>query len=92
MTGNITTCCVILTNMIIEDEYEADNCDNDYLFEDDDTFTVDPVERTNLTDSCLFSKHLSIIQSHYMSNETHFSLKQNLIEHLWNMHGSRRRA
>ncbi len=51
---------MILKNMIIEDDNEADYCDNNYLF-DDDTFTVDPVERTNLTDSHLFSKHLSII-------------------------------
>ena len=92
MMGNIITCCVILNNMIVEDEYEADDCDNDYLFEDEDTFTVDSVERTDLTDSHLFSKHLSTIRSHYMSNETHFSLKQDLIEHLWNMRGSRRRA
>ena len=61
MMGNIITCCVILNNMIVEDEYEADDCDNDYLFEDEDTFTVDSVERTDLTDSHLFSKHLSTI-------------------------------
>jgi hypothetical protein len=78
--------------MIIEDEYEAEDCDNDYLFEDDDTFTVDPVERTDLSDSRLFSNHLSTVRSCYMSNETHFSLKQDLIEHLWNVRGSRRRA
>jgi hypothetical protein len=59
--------------MIVEDEYEADNCDNAYLFDDGDTFTVDPVERTDLTDSRLFSNHLSTIRSHYMSNKTHFS-------------------
>jgi hypothetical protein len=47
--------------MIVEDEYEIDDCDNDYLFEDEDTFTVDSVERTDLTDSHLFSKHLSSI-------------------------------
>ena len=92
MMGNIITCCVILNNMIVEDEYEADDCDNDYLFEDEDTFTVDSVEHTDLTDRHLFSKHLSTIRSHYMSNETHFSLKQDLIEHLWNIRGSRRRA
>ncbi len=61
MMGDIITCCMILNNMIVEDEYEADYCDNNYLFEDDGTFTVDPVERTNLTDSHLFSKHLSTI-------------------------------
>ncbi len=61
MMGNIITCCVILNNMIVEDEYEADDCDNEYLFEDDDTFTVDPVELTDLTDSHLFSNHLSTI-------------------------------
>ncbi len=64
MMGNIITCCVILNNMIIEDECEAEDCNNNYLFEDDDTFTADPVEHTNLTDSRLFSKHLSTIQSH----------------------------
>jgi hypothetical protein len=73
---------MILNNMIIKDGYEAENCNNDYLFDDDDTLTVGPVERTDLTVSHLFFKHLSPIQSHYMLNETHFSLKQDLIEHL----------
>ncbi len=59
MMGNIITCCVILNNMIVEDEYEADDCDTDYLFEDDDTFTVDPVECTDLTDSHLPSDHIT---------------------------------
>ena len=92
MMGNIITCCVILNNMIVEDEYEVDDCNNDFLFEDEDTFTVDSVERTDLTDSHLFSNHLSTIQSHYMSNKTHFSLKQDLIEHLWSVRGSKRTA
>jgi hypothetical protein len=92
MMGNIIACCMILNNMIIEDEYEGEDCDNDYLFEDDDTFTVDPAEHANLADSCLFSNHLSTVQSHYVPNKTHFSLKQDLIEHLWNAYGSRRRA
>ncbi len=73
MMGNIITCCMTLNNMIIEDEYEAEDCDNDqYFFEDDDTFTGDPVEHTDLS---LFFHHLSTIQSHYMSNETYFLLK-----------------
>ncbi len=46
--------------MIIEDEYEAEDCDNDYLFEDDDTCPVDPVEHTDLTDSHLSSFYHSI--------------------------------
>ncbi len=90
MMEKIIICCIILNNMIVEDEYEADNCDNTYLFDDGDTLTVDPVERTNLTDSRLFSNHLSTIRSHYMSIKTHFSLKQDLIEPLWSVHGSKR--
>ncbi len=75
MMDKIIICCITLNNMIVEDEYEADNCDNAYLF------TVDPVEHTDLTDSRLFSNHLSTIRLHYKSNKTHFSLKQDLIEH-----------
>jgi hypothetical protein len=66
MMEKIITCFIILNNMIVEDEYEADNSDNAYLFEDDATFTIDPVECTDLTDSHLFSNHLSTIQSLYM--------------------------
>ncbi len=92
MMGNIITCYVILNNMIIQDEYEAEDCSNDYLFEDDDTFAADPAEHINLTDNRLFSNHLSTVRSCYMSNKTHFLLKQDLIEHLQNVRGSRRRA
>jgi len=90
--GQIITCCVIINNMIVEDEYEAEGCDNEYLFEDEDEFQVDLVERTDLSDSHLFSAHLSKVRSKYMSQQKHFSLKEDLIEHLWELRGSRKRA
>jgi hypothetical protein len=61
MMGHVITYCMILNNMIIEDEYDAEACNSDYLFEDADTFAVDLVECTDLTDSCLFSNNLSTI-------------------------------
>ncbi len=46
--------------MIVEEEYEAEGCDNDYVSEDSVTFIVDPVDCTDLTDSYLFSNYPSI--------------------------------
>ncbi len=45
--------------MIVEDKYEAEGCDNEYLFEEEDKFRVETIECTDLSDSQLFSAHLS---------------------------------
>jgi hypothetical protein len=69
--------------MIVEDEYKAEGCNNQYLFEDEDEFGVDPVVPTDLSDSHLFFAHFLTVQSKYMSQKTHLSLKEYLIEHMW---------
>ncbi len=44
MIGNNLTCCLILSNIIVEDEYKVEDCDNNnFLLEDKDQFRVDPV-------------------------------------------------
>ncbi len=37
----IMKACIILHNMIIQDEYDNPNLNDDYLFEDTDQFKVD---------------------------------------------------
>ncbi len=72
MMKYIITCCVILNNIIVYDEYETEDCTVDYLIEDADKFSVDPVECTGLADSHLFCNHLSTVQAKYMSQKTRF--------------------
>jgi hypothetical protein len=55
--------------MIVEDEYKAEGYNNQYLFEDEDEFRVDPVVPTDLSDSHLFFAHFSTVQSKYMYNQ-----------------------
>lgn len=78
--------CIILHNMIIQDEYDNPNLNDDYLFDDADQFKVD----------CLFhddeSHHLGSvdilsIRQQYMDNHIHFQLKNDLVEELWQFHG-----
>ncbi len=68
LMGNIFSCCMILDNMILEDEYKAEDCDNNYLFEDSDTPIVNQVDQTDLTYSILLSNHLSTAWLQYMSD------------------------
>ena len=59
--------------------------DNDYLFEDADRFTVDAVVHDNGNGPFL---SLADQRKRYMAQNDHYSLKNDLIEHLWTLHGN----
>jgi hypothetical protein len=82
--------CIIMHNMIIEDEYDDPMLNDQYLFEPDETsFRVDPVRRTiDPADSDLISKHISDVRREYMSRSQHKQLKADLVEHLWSLRGN----
>jgi hypothetical protein len=78
----IMTACIILYNMIVEDERdEQDMLDFDY--EQLDENPSEPLSRDQTDDFREF------IQNHIRirNQETHSQLQSDLIEHLWQLHG-----
>ena len=77
--NSVIIACIILHNMIIEDEWETENT-NEYLFDNiQDGFLVDNVNHDNVHTFLDFKN----IRMNYMSEGEHFQLRNNLIEHLW---------
>ena len=79
----IIQACVILHNMIIEDEFEYKDLNQDYLFENGDgtRFKVDNLIHD---EECIsFSKILKN-RVKMKDREKHFEMKNDLIEHLYN--------
>jgi hypothetical protein len=82
---DVITACVILHNMIVEDERDNYRLNNDYLFGDAaaqsgiEVFPALPrpktIEEIRATGRSLLSK------------DRHFQLQADLIEHLWAIHG-----
>nr|KAE8941447.1 hypothetical protein PF009_g8765 [Phytophthora fragariae] len=76
--------CIILHNMIVEDELPFDGLNNDYLFEDN---WVSPVQ-SSLANECpvtTIARALSAIED----EEVHYELRNDLIEHIWRRFGER---
>ena len=82
--GTVIVACIILHNMIIEDEYTDPKLDNEYLFEENDNFKVDKVNHDNCD---TWFNSLADMCRQYMSEVDHHCLKWDLIEHLWAWHG-----
>ena len=77
--NSVIIACILLHNMIIEDEWETENT-NEYLFDNiQDGFLVDNVSHDNVHTFLDFKN----IRMNYMSEGEHFQLRNNLIEHLW---------
>jgi hypothetical protein len=75
--------------MIVEDEWEDPNLNNDYVFREENgsTFKVDHLykdDTVHLGGSC----NILDMRKMYKDNERHKALKHDLMEHLWNVHGS----
>ena len=86
----IITACIIMHNMIIVDEWEDETLDQKYLKDDrDSAFVVDKLNRGKPEDSQLISNHIRTIRKEYMSYTEHMRLKSDLVEHLWDLKGSR---
>ncbi|XP_050212628.1 uncharacterized protein LOC126664324 [Mercurialis annua] len=80
---NIMKACIILHNMIVEDERHVKNLDYNY-----DSFDVNPDISVSQERS---AELLEFIQCHrrIRDRDTHLQLQQDLIEHIWRTHGSR---
>jgi len=69
----VITCCVILHNMIIEDEWGED-----LAIKDTEDFEVEEYTR-GATSTIEFQENRAEI----MSSSSHYNLRDDLIEHLW---------
>ncbi|KAE9060940.1 hypothetical protein PF010_g30013 [Phytophthora fragariae] len=80
--NDVMLACIILHNMIVEDELPFDGLSNDYLFEDN---WVSPVQ-SSLANECpvtTIARALSAIED----EEVHYELRNDLIEHIWRRFG-----
>ncbi|XP_055960821.1 uncharacterized protein LOC126670604 [Mercurialis annua] len=80
---DVMKACIILHNMIVEDERHVSNLDYNYdAFDDTPHISVSHDHTT---------KFLEFIQRHrrIRDRDIHSQLQQDLIEHIWNIHGSR---
>ncbi|XP_028089579.1 uncharacterized protein LOC114289930 [Camellia sinensis] len=77
---DIMMACIIMHNMIVEDERDANGLDFNY---DTISESFPPVSHERTPELFEF------IQNHYRIRDrgTHSKLKQDLVEHLWTLHG-----
>ena len=79
---DIMKACIILHNMIIEDERdEAEAVDFDY--EQIDEISCTPMSRERINE---FSEFIQVHQ-HIMDKEVHSQLQKNRVDHLWQLQG-----
>ncbi|XP_042958339.1 uncharacterized protein LOC122293939 [Carya illinoinensis] len=81
---DIMYACIILHNMIVEDERHLYLGADQFNYEANDDTPSEPISRDNIPEFMEF-----IAQHHRIRDRvTHSQLQADLIEHLWNMHGS----
>ncbi|XP_035547298.1 uncharacterized protein LOC108998374 [Juglans regia] len=75
--------CIILHNMIVEDERHQYLGADQFIYESNDDTPHEPISRDNIPEFMEF-----IAQHHRIRDRgTHSQLQADLIEHLWNLHG-----
>ncbi|XP_035546169.1 uncharacterized protein LOC118348486 [Juglans regia] len=75
--------CIILHNMIVEDERHQYLGVDQFIYESNDDTPHEPISRDNIPEFMEF-----IAQHHRIRDRgTHSQLQADLIEHLWNLHG-----
>ncbi|XP_042973212.1 uncharacterized protein LOC122305016 [Carya illinoinensis] len=80
---DIMYACIILHNMIVEDERHLYFGANQFNYEANDDTPSEPISHDNIPEFMEF-----IAQHHRIRDRgTHSQLQADLIEHLWNMHG-----
>ena len=85
----VISACIILHNMIIEDEWEDPSLTHDVVFQENDgsMFQVDRLYKD--TTSHLFgSVDVMEARRRYKNQDNHKRLKQDLVQHLWDIHGN----
>ena len=77
---DIMMACIIMHNMIVEDERDANGLDFNY---DTISESLPPMSHEHTPELFEF------IQNHHRIRDrgTHSKLKQDLVEHLWTLHG-----
>ena len=82
MLINIMKACIIMHNMIIENERDTDDA-NEFEYEQIDETSQVQISRDRTIEFMEFiQRHLSIKNS-----QTHSQLQSDLIEHLWQLYG-----
>lgn len=91
LLDNMVRCCVILHNMIIEDEYEMEEIDEQYEYDEIDGTVVSPTARIEVEDLLMdpanspFATVLERIAAH-QNKAMHFRLREDLKHHLFQNH------
>ncbi|XP_074346075.1 uncharacterized protein LOC141684835 [Apium graveolens] len=80
----IMTACIILHNMIIEDEREL-HMEGEHF----DTDVAIPIITPNRSRSSTLREFIQV-HKQIRDKQVHFQLQNDLVEHLWQMHGSDR--
>ena len=85
----VMSACIILHNMIIEDEWEDPSLTHDFVFQDNDgsMFQVDRLYK-DTTSHLLGSVDVMEARRRYKNQDNHKRLKQDLVQHLWDIHGN----
>ncbi|EEY69220.1 uncharacterized protein PITG_05425 [Phytophthora infestans T30-4] len=80
--NDVMLACIILHNMIVEDEQRITSLNHQYLFEDE---WVSPAE-VGVPDECpvaMIANAMQVLED----EELHYELKTDLIEHVWQCYG-----
>ena len=80
---DIMTACIILHNMIVEDERHTYSQAADFIFDWIDECSSEPILHNEMPDLATFIHRLHCIRD----RETHSQLQSYLVEHLWQLHG-----
>ncbi|KAE9047778.1 hypothetical protein PR003_g1472 [Phytophthora rubi] len=82
--NDVMLACIILHNMIVEDEMQFSSLTHDYLFEDN---WVSPARTDAATESPVTT--IANAMCAIEDEELHYELKNDLIEHVWRRFGER---
>ena len=82
----VMSACIILHNMIIEDEWEDPSLTHDFVFQENDG-QVDRLYK-DTTSHLLGSVDVMKARRCYKNQDNHKRLKQDLVQHLWDIHGN----